>query len=95
MRLDWSNEAVAQLSELRAYIKQHNPQVASAIVARIREMTKTLSEFPQSGQVDEATHTRVLTVPRTPYRLYYVVQADRILIVSVWHGARQWPPSSA
>jgi plasmid stabilization system protein ParE len=25
--------------------------------------------------------------------LFYRVERDAILIVAVWHGARQWPPA--
>jgi len=37
---------------------------------------------------------RVATVHETQYRLIYAVLADELLILRVWHGARQWPPSA-
>ncbi|NKC33799.1 type II toxin-antitoxin system RelE/ParE family toxin [Falsiroseomonas selenitidurans] len=52
-----------------------------------------LSAHPMLGRPAEVGTVRVLTIPRTPGRLCYSESADRIWIIAVWHGARQWPPS--
>ncbi|WP_270937432.1 type II toxin-antitoxin system RelE/ParE family toxin [Falsiroseomonas oryzae] len=93
MKLRWSAEARQQLAEARLYIENDNPTAALAVVHAIRAAAERLARFPEAGRQDPFTASRVCTVPRTPYRLHYVVAGDVIRILSVWHGARQWPPA--
>jgi toxin ParE1/3/4 len=93
MKLRWSAEARQQLAELRCYIETDNPQAALATVQAIRAAAERLLDFPRSGRMDAGTRVRICTVPRTPYLLHYVVTDDEIRLLSVWHGARQWPPA--
>ena len=34
---------------------------------------------------------RAAAVRNTAYRLIYAIAADEVLILRVWHGAREWP----
>jgi plasmid stabilization system protein ParE len=51
-----------------------------------------LRDSPAAGRMDRAQR-RALTLPPTPYRPIYRIAGDRVLILAVWHGARQWPPA--
>ncbi len=51
-----------------------------------------LTAFPEMGRSDQAGR-RFFAVPRTPFLLIYREEADHVLILRIWHGARQWPPA--
>jgi plasmid stabilization system protein ParE len=93
VRLRWSRPAVDDLVEVRRFIAADNPRAATDTVARIRRSAMRILEFPNSGAPLGMAELRVATVPGTPFRLFYRVKRDAILIVAVWHGARQWPPA--
>ena len=90
MRLVWAPTALHHLAEARDYVAQDKPDAAEALVSRLTEVTETLALFPQAGRA-MGDGRRILSVPGTPFRLVYRPLADRILIIAVWHGARQWP----
>jgi len=92
VRLRWSDEARAQLREAQEFVVAENPSAARRLLAAIREAASRLRDFPHLGHAIEPAPVRSFAVPRTRYLLFYVVQADTVLIISVWHGAREWPP---
>ncbi len=63
---------------------------APTAIRHLREAAGTLALFPTAGRATASGH-RMLAVPRTPFRLVYRAETDRILITAVWHGARAWP----
>ncbi len=92
MRLRWSAEARQQLIEARSYIAQDNPRAARDLALAIRSTAERLLVFPHSGRLDAEIGARICVVPGTPYALHYDVAGDIVRILSVWHGARRWPP---
>jgi addiction module RelE/StbE family toxin len=94
MKPVWSDEASRQLLETLDYIAQDNPRAASAVVANIRATAERLKTFPLAGRLDAEAGFRISSVPRSPYRLHYDVEADHVVILSVRLGARRWPPVS-
>jgi toxin ParE1/3/4 len=90
VRLVWAPTAIRHLREAAAFIAQDNPDAADSLVTRLTVAAETLALFPASGRAT-ADGRRMLSVPGTPFRLVYRPQADLILIVAVWHGARAWP----
>jgi len=92
VKLRWTSEARRSIEDAKAYIAEDNPAAARRVVEAIIRSADMLRDFPLAGRVDHELATRVLTVPRTPYRLIYELDADFVRILSVWHGAREWPP---
>lgn len=90
MRLVWAPTAIRHLREAGGFIAQDNPDAADALIARIAESADTLALFPTTGRA-AADGRRILSVPRTPFRLVYRLEGGIILILAVWHGARAWP----
>jgi toxin ParE1/3/4 len=91
VRLRWSRLARRDLADIKRFIEDDNPQAASAQVARIRRSAARIEEFPESGPLITTSGLRATGVPGTAYRIVYRIEADLILIVAVWHGARAWP----
>jgi plasmid stabilization system protein ParE len=87
VKVDWSDRAVEDLSEIRAFIAEDSETSAIAQLERIFEAVDGLAEFPDRGRrVPEAPELRELLVDR--YRVIYRRFAMRVEIVLVIHGRR-------
>lgn len=93
MRLVFAPAAQRELAEAIAYIALDDPQAAERLDATIRAAAARLTIFPKLG-VRARGQQRRLPVAGTPYLIVYRVTRDAIIILRVWHGARQWPPAS-
>jgi toxin ParE1/3/4 len=87
----WASPAIADLAEVRAYIGLRHRSAARRIGARILAAVARLQRFPNAGRPGRVAGTRELVVTGTPYLVPYRVNADRIEILRVLHGARKWP----
>ncbi|MBR0653610.1 type II toxin-antitoxin system RelE/ParE family toxin [Plastoroseomonas arctica] len=92
MRLGGSGVARAQLRAARDHVAGDNPDAADALVSRSEAAAGRLMDFPEIGR-PLGTDLRVFAIPRSPFRLVYRMAPEdgMILILAVWHGARQWP----
>lgn len=79
---------------MRAYIEEHNPTAAAKTARRLVEAVEGLLEFPAQGRPGRLPQTRELVVSGTPYFIPYRINDDRLEIIAVIHGARQWPEST-
>lgn len=92
MRVVLSKSAASWLRTEIQYLQQRSPAGAQNFIARISNAKLVLAAHPEAGPV-----ARSLPVPgaRTlvigDYLLDYVIEADRIVIVTIRHG-RMRPP---
>lgn len=93
MRLFWTQSAVRDLSEARAYISAEDPGAAARVAHRILEVAAMISDTPRIGKPGRALGTREMSVPSTPYVIIYRLKAEtlEVLRVMVMHGRRRWP----
>ena len=91
MTIVWSAQALRDLISLRRYIAEHNPTAAADTAARLLAAIENLPDFPSQGRPGRLPETRELVVTGTPYIVPYRVSDDRLEIIAVIHGARQWP----
>jgi len=91
VKLRWSIAARRDFAEARHFIAAENPTAARSWANRIRRSVDRIQRFPLGGLALEQTGLRATSVPGTAYRIVYAVQSDIIVIVAVWHGAREWP----
>ena len=91
-RLLWTEPAVADLDSIHAYISRDAIVYADAIILEILNAVERLVDFPESGrfvpELDD-DQTRELLVGN--YRVLYEVDSDRVSILTVLHGARDFP----
>jgi len=80
------------LAEAVDHIARENREASGRLKARLMEAGSRLAAFPQMGRSDGAGR-RLLAVPGTSFLLIYREEKDHVLILRVWHGARQWPPA--
>ena len=90
MRVAWLPLALAHLSEIRQYIAQDSPLAAGRLAARIVEAVDRLERHPKLGRPGRVAGTRELAVPGTPFVAAYAIFDDRVQVLAVLHGARQW-----
>jgi toxin ParE1/3/4 len=89
----WTDQAVADLAAIRAFIEQDSPHYASVVVARLIRAVERLKDFPQSARVvPEFERSDIREIVEPPYRIIFrLVGMDEIHILTVHHGAKRMP----
>lgn len=90
MRILWSRRAIANLTALRDYIAEDSPAGAAAVATRILDAVELLAAQPHLGRPGRIAGTRELVVPDTPYIVPYRIRGDRLELIAVFHGRRNW-----
>ena len=85
-KIVWTDEAVGHLEAIVAYISAFNPAAASRFGERLIAVVDSLAEFPNRGRAVGDGRREMTTV--RPYVLRYRVEADRVIILRIRHGAR-------
>jgi plasmid stabilization system protein ParE len=85
-RIVWSDEAIDNFEAIVSYISVVNPAAAARIAQRLLALADSLAEFPNRGRPGPAGTREMTIVP--PYILRYNVHEERVLILQIWHGAR-------
>ena len=94
MKVVWSPLALDRATEAYAYIAADDPQAAERWLDGLLELGGALSHLPERGRrVPEADRDDVREVFHGSYRLIYRVDPDRVVILTVRHGRRQFDAS--
>ena len=92
MRVVWSAQAVEDLRQIVAYIREQNPGAARRIGRQIRDAARRLQRFPLSGrfvpELGEGLYREVIV---RDYRIIYRAGQEIVLILTVVHGRRDLP----
>lgn len=91
MRIIWSETAIANLVEIRAYIEQDQPAAARRVAQRILASVERLAKHPHLGRPGRELETRELVVSGTPYVIPYRIHRGFLAILAVLHGAQDRP----
>lgn len=89
MKVRFTPRAFSDLDVIRSYISQFNPTAAGRVITLIEKIAKRLGDFPESGQHTDELDTRIAFSPRYPYRIYYRIVADEVVILHIRHAARR------
>lgn len=91
----WTDEAIADLSQIVAYIAKDNPHAAVKTGEELIRKSLLLGGQPHMGRMlREPKRDTLREIVIQPYRLIYEID-DASLTVKVrvlWHGARREPP---
>lgn len=87
MSVVFSPEALADLTEIRAYIGQDNPFAASRIAVQLIAACDRLEYLPERGRPGLVAGTREITTV-WPYVIVYRIRDVNVEIVRIWHGAQ-------
>jgi plasmid stabilization system protein ParE len=92
MKLRWDPRALQDLREIRSYIAEHgSPAAADRVRQHLRIRIDGLLAHPFIGAVTTNPEIRILPPARYPYRIYYTVQGDDVVILHIRHTARLAP----
>jgi toxin ParE1/3/4 len=85
----WSPLAPARLREIREYAARDKPEAAERLAIRIVSVVEALRTHPRLGRVGAEAGIRELVIGGTPYIVMYRVEGRRVVISTIWHGARR------
>ncbi len=88
MSIRYTQRALHQLAEVFEYIAKDNPRAANEVQAKIKASIGTLAEFPFAGRATDETGVRILSIVRYPYRVFYRVYREDIIVLRILHAAR-------
>lgn len=85
----WSPEAIEDIELIAEYISRDSPIYAYSVIAKIIDVSRKLTDFPQIGRiVPEIKQDNLRECLVYSYRLVYRLEEKRILIIAVIHGKR-------
>lgn len=91
-RVVWTLRAIENIEAIRAYIARSSARYATLHVERLFAATDRLQQFPESGRiVPELQRADVREEIVGSYRIVYLLGADVVHILTVFHGARLFP----
>jgi toxin ParE1/3/4 len=93
VKLRWTRPALHDLSEIHAYIAEHNSSAALKVARTIRAQAEGLTAHPMIGRPDRVEGTRELVATGYPYVMAYRVTEETVDLLALRHTARPWPGS--
>jgi len=87
MKVIYHRSALRDLEAIHKYIAKDNLDAANRVVARIRQATSRLENFPYSGRIGPRG-VRLLSVTGLPYIVIHRVDDQTVRIVAVFHTSR-------
>ncbi len=85
----WSPEALEDLNSIAQYIARDSKHYAKAVVTKVLDTARTLSEFPRAGRVvPEVGEDTLRESLIYSYRIIYRLHEQHILVLAVIHGKR-------
>jgi plasmid stabilization system protein ParE len=91
--LRWTETAARDLESIRNYIRHDSPALAYLVATRLYEAVALLGAFPDAGRiVPERNDPALRELIRPPYRIVYERRADAIVVLTIFHAARMFPP---
>ena len=92
MKLRWDPRAVQDLRDIRRYIAAaSSATIANRVRRHLQKRVRLLPANPHMGVASSNREIRILAPTRYPYRIYYTLQGDDIVILHIRHTARQSP----
>ena len=86
-RVIWAPRAANDLQSIRDYIGQFNPAAAARFAAQLVATAESLTDFSQRGRPASGKRRELVVI--WPYVIRYRIEADRVVILRIRHGARR------
>jgi toxin ParE1/3/4 len=89
MRLEWSDEALADLDRFVEYLDRQHPSLAATVAREIISKVQVLTSHPRLGRPiagREEYRQIVLQVLRAAYVFQYRLDGERIVMLRVFHA---------
>lgn len=83
----WSQRAISDLIDIRAYIGEERPLAAQRMAERLLQAGESLAKFPERGRLAKRGLREWTLI--YPYVLRYRVRKGVVEIVRIKHGAER------
>jgi addiction module RelE/StbE family toxin len=93
LKVRWTRRALRWVGQIGAYIAQDSTSAAERIVTQIGARVSALAEQPTMGRPGRIRGTREFIVTGTPYIVTYRVRQIDLEVITIFHGAQDWPNS--
>ena len=91
-QIQWEDEALDDLRQLVEYIAYDDPAAARRLGMAVVDKVQALASQPRIGRrYSSIKEVEIREVPVPPYRIFYRVETQRVVVLAVWHGARDEP----
>jgi toxin ParE1/3/4 len=92
MTIRWDVRALEDLRDIRRYIAQRgSPAAAERVREHLCARVARLIARPLIGVLTSNPEIRILPPTQYPYRIYYTIQGDDVVILHIRHSARSEP----
>jgi toxin ParE1/3/4 len=92
MNLRWDARALQDLRDIRRYISARgSPAAADRVRQHLRARVQRLLTNPFIGVASTNAQVRILPPTRYPYRIYYTIRGEDVVILHIRHTARLAP----
>lgn len=89
-----SDEAKANLKEIKSYIAKDSKVSAARFIKRIRATIQSLKRFPEAGSwLPEFDRDDLREVFIGSYRIIYQICDREVCVLKITHGAKRLPDS--
>ncbi len=89
MKIRYTRRAFAEREAIFDYLEQRSEQGARRVIERLHQAISYLAEMPNSGFQTDIADVRVLFVGRYPYKVFYRIEPEAIVILHIHHTARR------
>ena len=92
IRVQWTEQAVQNLEDIKSFISKDSPAYATAVVDRLYRAVSQLESFPDSGRVvPERDDPAIRELVRPPYRIVYRRAAEVVEVLLVFRSSLPLP----
>lgn len=96
MKVEFSDTALHEIDGIRRWIARHDRERAISFVRELRASADGLSTMPlRFPLLDDSQLPGVRRLNHRGYRILFTVEAERVLVLHVHHGARDRPGPAA
>jgi plasmid stabilization system protein ParE len=81
-------EAEEELRLAAQFYEEAQPGLGQALIVEVRRAKDLIAAHPLAARIERG-EIRVRSIARFPYRIYYRVRAEEIVVIAISHRRRQ------
>jgi plasmid stabilization system protein ParE len=81
-------EAEQELRLAAEFYEEAEPGLGQALIVEIRRAKDFIAAHPLAARIERG-EIRVRSIARFPYRIYYCVRAEEIVVIAIGHHRRR------
>jgi plasmid stabilization system protein ParE len=89
MKVRFSPRARADIDDILRYIEARSPSGARNVASGLYAAIGFIAERPEAAQRTDNPRVRVRLVRRYPYRIFYSIETDAVVLLHIRHTARR------